>query len=519
MKKLDTPAEVATDAARHPQEPAGAQAAPAPVRPGRGARRHVRLRRVRAHRHPRPLLRRALRRRRSSPLDVYVAAKPKRVGSTSSRARSRPAGRCRPTWSRRWPRNAGVAEAAGTVYADGARLIGSNGKVVTCFGPPQARPELDRRERPARAARRAARRSADDEIVINAALAEAGEVSGRRPGRRADPGAEAGVHPRRHLRLQRRPGLPSAAATRSSSPRRWRSSSCSASRDVFTHVTVAGRRRGPAPSSCATHWPAAWAATTRSRPASSWPPTSSAGLKEGLSFFNKILLGFAGVALLVGTFLILNTFSIIVAQRTRELALMRAIGASRRQVIGSVLLEAVVIGLLASVLGLAAGIGVGAAAGVPVRTVRRRPDPGRAGRAGRGRDQLVRGGRAGHRARRAAAGAAGLPDPADRRDAGRRHPRPAADQGHHRRRPWCSPARRGAARSWGSSGNAGGQTLVDDPRRGAVRLHRGRAAHPADQPAGGERCSAPCSPGRCRASWAGSTPAATRAVPRSPRPR
>ena len=87
---------------------------------------------------------------------------------------------------------------------------------------------------------------------------------------------------------------------------------------------------------------------------------SAAGLKEGLAFFNQVLLGFAGVALLVGIFLILNTFSIIVAQRTRELALMRAIGASRRQVIRSVLVEAVAIGLVASVLGLAAGIGVGA---------------------------------------------------------------------------------------------------------------------------------------------------------------
>lgn len=86
-------------------------------------------------------------------------------------------------------------------------------------------------------------------------------------------------------------------------------------------------------------------------------------LKEGLKFLNYILLGFAGVALFVGAFLILNTFSIIVAQRTRELALMRALGASRRQMIGSVLLEAVVIGILAGALGLLAGIGVGAALG------------------------------------------------------------------------------------------------------------------------------------------------------------
>jgi putative ABC transport system permease protein len=81
---------------------------------------------------------------------------------------------------------------------------------------------------------------------------------------------------------------------------------------------------------------------------------------EGLKFFNYILLGFAGVALFVGIFIIFNTFSIIVAQRTRELALMRAMGASRRQMISSVVLEAIVIGLIASVVGLGAGVGVGA---------------------------------------------------------------------------------------------------------------------------------------------------------------
>jgi putative ABC transport system permease protein len=81
---------------------------------------------------------------------------------------------------------------------------------------------------------------------------------------------------------------------------------------------------------------------------------------EGLKFFNYILLGFAGIALFVGTFIIFNTFSIIVAQRTKELALMRAMGASRRQMMVSVVLEALVIGVIASVVGLGAGVGVGA---------------------------------------------------------------------------------------------------------------------------------------------------------------
>ena len=70
------------------------------------------------------------------------------------------------------------------------------------------------------------------------------------------------------------------------------------------------------------------------------------------------LLTFAGIALFVGAFVIFNTLSITVAQRTREFATLRTIGASRRQVLGSVIVEATVIGLLASVTGLFAGLGL-----------------------------------------------------------------------------------------------------------------------------------------------------------------
>jgi putative ABC transport system permease protein len=87
---------------------------------------------------------------------------------------------------------------------------------------------------------------------------------------------------------------------------------------------------------------------------------SQSDLKENLSFFNTFILVFAVVALLVGSFIIFNTFSITVAQRTRENALLRAIGASDRQVLGSVLGEAVIIAVLASIIGLGAGIGVAA---------------------------------------------------------------------------------------------------------------------------------------------------------------
>jgi putative ABC transport system permease protein len=81
-------------------------------------------------------------------------------------------------------------------------------------------------------------------------------------------------------------------------------------------------------------------------------------VKKGLGFFNTFLLTFALIALFVGAFIIFNTFSMLVAQRTRELALMRMLGASRGQVRRAVLLEAVVVGLLSSFIGLICGIGV-----------------------------------------------------------------------------------------------------------------------------------------------------------------
>ncbi|MDT7785715.1 MAG: putative transport system permease protein [Pseudonocardiales bacterium] len=70
---------------------------------------------------------------------------------------------------------------------------------------------------------------------------------------------------------------------------------------------------------------------------------------------------FAVVALIVASMVVMNTFTILIAQRTRELGLLRSIGAERRQIFRSVLLESTVVGVFASVLGLAAGIGLAAA--------------------------------------------------------------------------------------------------------------------------------------------------------------
>lgn len=85
---------------------------------------------------------------------------------------------------------------------------------------------------------------------------------------------------------------------------------------------------------------------------------NSNAIKSALSFLNVFLLVFAGISLFVGSFIIFNTFTMLVAQRSKEMALLRALGASRRQVTRSVLGESLLVGLVASVVGLAAGLGV-----------------------------------------------------------------------------------------------------------------------------------------------------------------
>ncbi|MEO3824487.1 ABC transporter permease [Actinomadura sp. B10D3] len=85
---------------------------------------------------------------------------------------------------------------------------------------------------------------------------------------------------------------------------------------------------------------------------------SKSDIAQMMSFFRTFLLAFALISIFVGSFIIFNTFSMLVAQRTRELALLRAIGAARAQVTRAVIGEAVAVGVVGSTLGLAAGAGL-----------------------------------------------------------------------------------------------------------------------------------------------------------------
>ncbi|WP_420000028.1 ABC transporter permease [Streptomyces boninensis] len=80
--------------------------------------------------------------------------------------------------------------------------------------------------------------------------------------------------------------------------------------------------------------------------------------EQSTKALTQVLLVFAGIALFVGVFIIANTFTMLIAQRTREIALLRAVGASRRQVVRSVLIEAGLLGLGASAAGFVLGLGI-----------------------------------------------------------------------------------------------------------------------------------------------------------------
>ena len=254
----------------------------------------------------------------------------------------------------------GVTGVTAGIRKDGARIIGSNGKVVTTMGAPRFGANWTG-ESSFVQLRTGRGPTADDEIAVNAAVAKAAGVK---------VGDRVGVltlRPRQTFTLVGIYGYAGGKDSMSGAHEIAFTTPAAqqlllGERDRFTSLQVDA---------------AAGTSATQLRDAirttigTNYTVQTGKELREevtreysaALGFFNKILLGFAAVALLVGTFLILNTFSIIIAQRTRELALLRAIGANRRQVIGSVMVEATAIGLVASLLGLGAGIGIGALLG------------------------------------------------------------------------------------------------------------------------------------------------------------
>jgi putative ABC transport system permease protein len=255
---------------------------------------------------------------------------------------------------------AGVRSATGRVDADGARVIATDGKVLTSFGPPRIGSNWTGTDDMMEIRSGRGPESAD-EIAMNATTAK---LAGYAVGDRVPVLTQ---QPKREFTLVGiwgytggRDSISGVQEVAFTTP--VAQELMLGEKDVFTSVTVAAAD-GVTPEQLRDRLVPVLGAGYEVKTGAQLSAQSSADLKEGMGFFNQILLGFAGIALFVGIFLILNTFSIVVAQRTRELALLRAIGASRRQVINSVLVEAVVVGVIASVLGLLAGVGAGAGLG------------------------------------------------------------------------------------------------------------------------------------------------------------
>jgi putative ABC transport system permease protein len=109
--------------------------------------------------------------------------------------------------------------------------------------------------------------------------------------------------------------------------------------------------------------------TTQVRTAEAQAAEDSKETQDGLNIIKYFLLGFGGIALFVGSFVIANTLAITVAQRMRELATLRTLGASRRQVLTSVVLESAAVGLVGSVIGLFLGLAIAAGLNALMRAI------------------------------------------------------------------------------------------------------------------------------------------------------
>ncbi len=253
----------------------------------------------------------------------------------------------------------GAARADGNVGAVGVYVVGTDGKVVGGVGPPALGESFS--DAPAAGGLQGLSivegraPAAEGEVVLDARTAEqAGYAVGD-----AVPLLTATATPRLEAELVGLSGFPGGGslngATLASFSTPVAQDLFLRGEDAFTDVWVTaadGTSQEELVAQAEEVLPAGVEAVTGERAADQ----AASGLLEAVSFLTTFLLIFAGIALVVGAFLIVNTFSILVAQRSRELALLRALGASQRQVTASVLLEALLVGLLGSTLGLGLGV-------------------------------------------------------------------------------------------------------------------------------------------------------------------
>ncbi len=249
----------------------------------------------------------------------------------------------------------GAAKVTGEVSVDGARPIGADGKVISVQGPPRSGVAWHGETGQVRL-REGRGPTADDEVAINAGLADRGqyEVGGKIDVLTLAPRQTfkvVGIYGYSNGRGSQG-GDTQVAFTEPVAQRLMLGET-----GAFSTITVTATD-GTSPADLRDQVATALGDGYTVQTGDELAAATAADGKAFLDIIRIILLGFSGLSLLVGIFLILNTFSILVAQRTGELALMSALGARRRQIIGAVLVEAALVGVVASAVGLALGAGV-----------------------------------------------------------------------------------------------------------------------------------------------------------------
>jgi putative ABC transport system permease protein len=249
----------------------------------------------------------------------------------------------------------GAMSVTGEVSVDGARPVGPDGKVISVQGPPRSGVAWHGEKGLVRL-REGRGPTAPNEVAINGGLADRGQY---KVGGTID---VLTLEPRQTFRVVGIYGYSNGRATMGGDTQVAFTEPVAqklmlGATDVYSSVTVtaaSGVSRAELRDQVAKVLGSGYAVRTGDELAAA----TAADGKAFLDIVRMVLLGFSGLSLLIGIFLILNTFSILVAQRTGELALMSALGARRRQIVGSVLVEAALVGVVASLVGIGLGTGV-----------------------------------------------------------------------------------------------------------------------------------------------------------------
>jgi putative ABC transport system permease protein len=249
----------------------------------------------------------------------------------------------------------GVRSATGEVSVDGARPVGKDGKVIALSGPPRSGVAWHGETGMVRLWEGRGPK-ADNEVAINAGLADRG------PFKVGDTIDVLTLEPRQSFTIVGIYGFSNGRGSQSGDtqvafvePVAQRLMLGKVG--TYSSVTVTADQ-GVSKDDLKKRVSSALGGDYTVRTGDELAASIAADGKAFGEIVRMILLGFSGLSLLVGIFLILNTFSILVAQRTSELALMAALGARRRQIVGAVLVEASIVGVVASAVGIGLGIGI-----------------------------------------------------------------------------------------------------------------------------------------------------------------